>query len=264
MEKNSAEIGIIGGTGVYDPALLSDAKQVTVHTPFGATSSPLTLGTYRGRNVAFIARHGTGHAIPPHAVNSRANIWALKELGVRHILAPTAVGSLHEDYAPGDIAIIDQFIDRTHGRASTFYDNGKVCHISVADPFCPDLRKLLISTGKSLGYKIHEKGTMVCVNGPRFSTRAESFMFKSWGCHTINMTLVPECVLAREAEICYAAVAMITDYDCWKDHNVSIEEIVSTMKQNEEKVKKLLLETIAKIPAKRTCPCATALNGALI
>ena len=264
MEKNYAEIGIIGGTGVYDPKLLKDSKEITVDTPYGAPSSKIVIGTLGKKRVAFLNRHGPGHAIPPHMVNSRANIWALKQLGVTRILAPTAVGSLHEDYAPGDLAIVDQFIDRTHGRQSTFYDNGKVCHISVADPFCPELRNLLIATGKSLRYKVHEKGTMVCVNGPRFSTRAESFMFKSWGCHTINMTLVPECVLAREAEICYAAVAMITDYDCWKDHNVSIEEIVATMKQNEEKVKKILVESIQKMPAKRDCFCATALKGALI
>ncbi|MBU4246645.1 MAG: S-methyl-5'-thioadenosine phosphorylase [Nanoarchaeota archaeon] len=266
MQTNTdiAEIGIIGGTGVYDPALLKDTTEVYPDTPYGKPSSKIVIGTLAGKRVAFLNRHGPGHAIPPHLVNSRANISALKSLGVKHILAPTAVGSLQESYKPGDLVVVDQFIDRTHGRQSTFYDNGKVCHISVADPFCPDLRKLLIETGKSHGFAIHEKGTMVCVNGPRFSTRAESFLFKSWGCHTINMTLVPECVLAREAEICYAAIAMVTDYDCWKDHNVSIEEIVATMKQNEAKVKKMLVEAIAKIPNTRGCSCATALKGALI
>ncbi len=262
--ENSVEIGIIGGTGVYDPALLKDSREVYPDTPYGKPSSKIIVGTLAGKRVAFLNRHGPGHEIPPHLVNSRANIRALKSLGAGYIIAPTAVGSLQEGYKPGDLVVIDQFIDRTHGRQSTFYDNGKVCHISVADPFCPDLRKILIETGKSLGFALHEKGTIVCVNGPRFSTRAESFLFKSWGCHTINMTLVPECVLAREAEICYAAIAMVTDYDCWKDHNVSIEEIVATMKQNEAKVKKMLVEAIAKIPAERKCVCATALKGALI
>ena len=264
MQTISADIAIIGGTGVYDPALLKDAVEIYPDTPYGKPSAKIIVGTLGERKVAFLNRHGEGHSIPPHKVNSRANIHALKELGVTRILAPTAVGSLHEDYKPGDLVVIDQFIDRTHGRPSTFYEDGKVCHISVADPFCPDMRKLLIETGKSLGYEIHDKGTMVCVNGPRFSTRAESLLFKSWGCHTINMTLVPECVLAREKEICYASVAMVTDYDCWKEHNVTLDDVISTMKQNEEKVKKILVEAIQKIPAKRECSCGSALKGALI
>ncbi len=259
-----ADIAIIGGTGVYDSALLKDSVEVDTETPYGKPSAKIIIGTLGDKKVAFLNRHGEGHSIPPHMVNSRANIHALKELGVTRILAPTAVGSLHEDYKPGDLVVIDQFIDKTHSRPSTFYENGKVCHISIADPFCPDLRKLLIETGKSLEYNIHEKGTMVCINGPRFSTRAESFLFKSWGCHTINMTLVPECVLAREKEMCYASVAMVTDYDCWKEHNVTLDDVISTMKQNEEKVKKILVEAIQKIPAKRECGCGSALESALI
>ncbi|MFH1126895.1 MAG: S-methyl-5'-thioadenosine phosphorylase [archaeon] len=260
----NAEIGIIGGTGVYDPKLLKDKKEIEIDTPYGKPSDRIIIGTLRGKKVAFLNRHGPGHKIPPHMVNYRANIHALKELGVTRILSATAVGSLVEEYMPGDLVILDQFIDRTHGRASTYYDLGQVCHISVADPFCEDMQSHLIRIGKELDYPVHEKGTQVCVNGPRFSTRAESLMFKAWGAHTINMTLVPECVLAREKEICYASIAMVTDYDCWKDHNVSIEDIINTMKQNEQKVKNLLIKAIETIPKERTCACRDALKNALI
>ena len=260
----NAEIGIIGGTGIYDPKLLKDSEQVEINTPYGSPSDKIVVGTLGGHKIAFVNRHGPGHKIPPHLVNYRANIWALKKLGLTRILAATAVGSLVEEYKPGELVILDQFIDRTHGRKDTYYENGQVCHISVADPFCEDLRKQLIKTGKKLDYPLHEKGTQVCVNGPRFSTRAESLMFRQWGAHTINMTIVPECILAREREICYASVAMITDCDCWKDHNVSIEEIIATMKKNEDKVKTLLIKTIESMPKERTCSCKDALKSALI
>ena len=260
----NAEIGIIGGTGVYDPNLLKDTQEIKITTPYGAPSDTIVTGTLGQKKIAFINRHGPGHKIPPHMVNYRANIHALKQLGVKRILAPTAVGSLVEEYKPGDIVILDQFIDRTHARTSTFYEKGQVCHISVADPFCEHLRTLLTETAKKLNYPVHDKGTQVCINGPRFSTRAESLMFKNWGAHTINMTLVPECVLAREKEICYASIAMVTDYDCWKEHNVTIEEVINTMKQNEEKVKTLLTKTIESIPEERTCTCKDALKSALI
>lgn len=259
-----AEIGIIGGTGIYDPKLLKDTEEINMTTPYGNPSDSIITGTLGQKKIAFINRHGPGHKIPPHRVNYRANIHALKELGVTHILSATAVGSLIEEYKPGDLVILDQFIDRTHGRISTYYEKDQVCHISVADPFCEDLRNLLINTCKEQNYPFHKKGTQICVNGPRFSTRAESLMFKAWGAHTINMTLVPECVLAREKEMCYASVAMVTDYDCWKDHNVSIKDIIQTMNHNEEKVKNLLIKTIEKIPTKRECKCKFALKNALI
>ncbi len=260
----NAEIGIIGGTGVYNPNLLKDIQKIKITTPYGNPSDTIITGTLGKRKIAFLNRHGPGHKIPPHMVNYRANIHALKQLGVTRILAPTAVGSLVEEYKPGNIVILDQFIDKTHGRTSTYYEKGQVCHISVADPFCEHLRTHLIETARELNYCHHEKGTQVCINGPRFSTRAESQMFKSWGAHTINMTLVPECVLAREKEICYAPIAMVTDYDCWKEHNVTIEDIIKTMKQNEEKVKTLLIKTIESIPKERTCTCKNALKSALI
>lgn len=260
-----AQIGIIGGTGVYDPKLLESAEEIEAETKYGAASDKITVGTYQGKKVAFLPRHEKGHKIPPHMINYRANISALKELGVQRILAPQAVGSLQEKFKPGDLVVPDQFIDRTTARESTFYPGPKVCHISVADPFCNELRELLIKTGKSLKLKLHEKGTYICIQGPRFSTKTESNLFRSWKADVIGMTLIPECVLAREAEICYSPISMVTDYDVWKQgRNVSIEEILKTMKANEDKVKNLLKEIIPKIPEKRTCICKDALKGALV
>jgi len=258
------KIGIIGGTGVYDSALLENVEEKSVETKYGAPSDKITIGTLKGVRVAFLPRHGPNHALPPHKINYRANIHALKELGVERILAPQAVGSLKEEYKPGDLVFPDQFIDRTWGREMSFYSGQPVCHISVAEPFCADLRKVLSENAQSLGFPYQEKGTYVCIQGPRFSTKAESAMFRQWNADIIGMTLVPECVLAREAQICYSSIAMVTDYDVWKEHAVSIEEIVRVMKENEEKVKKLLGEVIPKISGERSCPCKNALEGALI
>lgn len=267
-QKQKAEIGIIGGTGVYDPGLFSDRREIKVHTPYGEPSDVITVGEYAGRKVAFIPRHGRGHRIPPHRINSRANIWALKQLGVDRIIAPSAVGSLQQHYRPGDIAIPDQFIDFTKGRSYTFYDGGQVCHVSVADPFCPELRELSVDmTKKRLGYPVHEKGTYVCIEGPRFSTRAESRFFRdSLKADIIGMTLVPECVLAREAEICYLSIATITDYDVWADQPVSSQEVIETLGRNVEKTKKLVSGLVPAIPPSRggRCSCASALEGALL
>ncbi len=260
-----AKIGIIGGTGIYDPGMLENIEEINIETIYGKPSGPITVGTFKGKKVAFLPRHGPKHTIPPHKINFRANIQALKELGVERILAPQAVGSLREEMKPGSIVFPDQFIDRTWGRTSTFYEKDKVCHISMADPFCPELRKILIESARELKQDIHEKGTYVCIQGPRFSTRAESNMFRQWGADIIGMTLVPEVVLAREAEICYASIAMITDYDCWKETAVTLDEVVKTMKENNEKVKELLKAVIPKIPdIRENCNCANALDGALI
>ncbi|TAL48104.1 S-methyl-5'-thioadenosine phosphorylase [archaeon] len=256
-----AEIGIIGGTGVYDPKLLENVQQVNIDTKFGSSSGPITLGEINGRKIAFINRHGQGHTIPPHKVNYRANIWALKELGVERILAPVAVGSLKEMYKPGDIVICDQFIDFTKKRDYTFFDEGKVYHVSTADPFCGELRRTLVDIGKSQRVPMHETGAYVCIEGPRFSTKAESMMFRNIA-DVIGMTLVPECVLAREAEICYAPIATVTDFDVWSDKPVSTDEIIQTMKGNLEKVRLLLSETIPKIPVERNCLCKDALKDA--
>lgn len=259
-----AEIGIIGGTGVYDPKLLKNIKEVKVKTLFGTPSDAITIGEMEGRQVAFLPRHGKKHTIRPTDVNSRANIAALKQLGVNCILASSTVGSLKEEYKPGDIVFIDQFIDRTTRREQSFFTEEKVCHISVAEPMCPELRQILIAAAKKEKVSFHDTGTYVCIEGPRFSTKAESRMFRTWGADVVGMTLVPECVLAREAEICYASIAMVTDYDVWKDHPVCVDDIVKTMKSNIENVKRIITETIANLPKERECECKTALKSALV
>jgi 5'-methylthioadenosine phosphorylase len=259
-----AEIGIIGGTGLYDPNLLKNIQEVEVNTPFGTPSDSFIIGDLSGRKVAFLARHGRKHTIRPTDVNSRANISAFKKLGVERILAVSTVGSLNEDYKPGELVFVDQFIDRTTRREQSFYTQDKVCHISVADPMCPEIRETLIQVAKKTKITAHQTGTYVCIEGPRFSTKAESRMFQIWGTHVVGMTLVPECVLAREAEICYASTAMVTDYDCWKDHPVSTEEILTTMRTNVEKVRKILIETIVALPQERGCNCKNALGNALV
>ncbi len=259
-----AEIGIIGGTGLYDPKLLKNAEELSLKTPYGEPSDRITIGELQDRTVAFLPRHGKNHTIRPTDVNSRANIHALKLLGVQHILASSTVGSLKEEYEPGNLVFVDQFIDRTTKREQSFYTEGKVCHISVAEPFCPNLRKTLVEVAKKAGIKAHSTGIYVCIEGPRFSTKAESRMFRTWGADVVGMTLVPECVLAREAEICYASMAMVTDYDVWKDHPVCVDDIIKTMKANVENVRLIVLEAIAKIPKERACECKNALKGALI
>ena len=263
-EERQAEIAVIGGTGVYDPGIIEDAREVKVYTPYGAPSDLITLGTYKGRRVAFIPRHGRGHQIPPHRINSRANIWALRGLGVKRIVASSAVGSLREDYAPGDFVITDQFIDRTRKRPDTFYEGGRLCHISAADPICPQLHGFFAGFARRLGLRVHPTGTYVCIEGPRFSTRAESRLFRQWGADIIGMTLYPECVLAREAEICYVSVAMVTDYDVWAEKPVSTQEIVGTMTRNAANFKRLIMEAISEIPRERTCSCGEALKLALL
>jgi 5'-methylthioadenosine phosphorylase len=262
--NRSAEVAVIGGTGVYDPEILEDVTEVKVYTPYGAPSDLITLGTYKRRRVAFIPRHGRGHQIPPHRINSRANIWALRELGVERIVASSAVGSLREDYAPGDFVITDQFIDRTRKRADTFYEGGQMCHISSADPVCPQLHGFFVDHADRLGLKFHPSGTYVCIEGPRFSTRAESRLFRQWGADVIGMTLYPECVLAREAEICYVSVAMVTDYDVWAEKPVSTQEILETMNRNSANFKRLIMEALPEIPRERTCSCGEALKYALL
>ncbi|MHA1311136.1 MAG: S-methyl-5'-thioadenosine phosphorylase [Candidatus Helarchaeota archaeon] len=286
-KDETAEIGIIGGTGVYDPELLEDAIDLKVYTPYGRTSDLITVGIFKGKKVAFIPRHGRGHKIPPHKVPNRANLWALKELGVTRVIGPGAVGSLRLGFDTGDFVITDQFIDRTKKRLDTFYEGGQVCHIDVAAPFCPELREICYNEAKALGIKVHNSGTYVCIEGPRFSTRAESKMFRQWGGDIIGMTVYPEVALARELELCYVSIATITDYDVWagicekcgvveyadkcpncggdvKRYSVSIEEILAVMEKNAENLKKLLERVIPKIPTERTCPCKDLLKTALL
>lgn len=259
-----AEIGIIGGSGVYDISMLSDAEEIKVYTPFGDTSDRVTLGDFKGRKLAFIPRHGKGHRIPPHRINYRANIWALKELGVSRIIAASAVGSLQPEIEPGQIVFPNQFIDMTKKRESTFYDGGQVAHVSLADPFCPEMSEVAHAQCRALSVAFHGRGTYVCVEGPRFSTRAESALFKAWGAHVIGMTLVPEVNLAREKGMCYMTVAMVTDYDVWADRPVSAQEVVETLQHNVEKVQRLLSALIPALPKARGCRCSEALKDSIV
>jgi len=245
------KIGIIGGSGLDDPKIMQNPEEKEVDTPYGKPTSNLTIGKISGTDVAILARHGKGHTITPTHVNYRANIWALKQEGATHILATTACGSLRKDIGRGDLVIIDQFIDFTKHRAATFHEDFKdgIKHTPIAEPFDRHIRNLLIAAGKDIGFKMHEKGTVITIEGPRFSTKAESKMFRSWGADLINMSIASETVLAAEAGIPYAVVAMATDYDCLFDDvpPVTWEDILHVFKQNSENVKKLLLEVIPKI-----------------
>jgi 5'-methylthioadenosine phosphorylase len=256
----NAEIAIIGGTGSFNTRLLEGAKEVKVSTPYGAPSDSITVGTFRGRKLAILPRHGKAHNIPPHRINFRANIQGLKQLGVSRIFALAAVGSLKEDYKAGEVVIPDQFIDWGK-QAHTFFDEGKFYHVSMADPFCPELNKLLVSTAKSLKIPVHEKGTYVRIEGPQFSTRAASRMYRHFG-DIIGMTCIPEAILAREKEICLSVIATVTDYDVWADKPVSYEEIKAVMKMNLENTEKILENVIQKIPTERKCMCKDSLKGA--
>lgn len=260
FSKSEVKIAIIGGSGLEDPKFFKKIKEVDIKTPFGQPSSPLRLGEFFGTKIAFLSRHGKGHAIPPHKVNSRANIWAFKKIGIERIIGISAVGSLQQNFKPGDIVVCDQFIDFTKKRDYTFYDRETI-HVSLADPFCPDLRGLFFKEAEKLGITAHQKGTYWCIEGPRFSTRAESKFFKNFA-DIIGMTLCPEVALARELEMCYLTLAMVTDYDVWQERPVSMEEIKKTMGNNIEKIKKLLETAVPKIKEKRNCSCSESLKSA--
>jgi 5'-methylthioadenosine phosphorylase len=253
------KVGIIGGSGMDNPCLMKNKKEKKVKTPYGNPSSPLTVGKINGVDVAILARHGKDHSIYPTGVNFRANIYALRKEGCTHILATTAVGSLREKIKPGDLVFVDQFIDHTKHRALTFHDE-KVIHTPMAEPFCKELRALLVKSARELKLRHHPKGTVITIEGPRFSTKAESHMFRSWGADVINMSTVPEVILAREAGICYQTIAMSTDYDCWKEGEepVTWEMIMAIMNKNSENVKKLLLKTITKIKYKHCETCKSS------
>lgn len=258
-----AEIGIFGGTGIYDSGLLKESKEITIDTPFGKTSDSITVGIFKGRKVAFMPRHGKKHAIPPHLINFRANIWAFKEMSVKRIIAPSAVGSLQERLKPGDLVLPSQFIDFTKSRKTSFFEGEKVVHISVADPFCPELQSAVTKTTDNLHLKIHKDCTYVCIEGPRFSTRAESKFYKNViGADIIGMTLVPECQLAREAQICYVSISTVTDYDVWAEKPVTAKEVIETLSKNVETTKKILTSLPDFIPEQRKCSCEKALTEA--
>lgn len=253
-------IGIIGGTGVYDPELLENAKKIRVSTPYGATSDLITTGFLKGKKIAFIPRHGSNHTIPPHRVNVRANIFALKELGVERIISTCATGSLQEKYKPGEIVVVDQFIDFGKN-IETFYDEGRFYHIGMAEPFCPELRDTIINAAKKFGISHHEKGTYLRISGPQFSTIAASNMYRKFA-DIIGMTGVSEAILSREKEICFATIATITDYDVWIGKPTDFEEMKIVMARNIQNTKRILEEAISKIPEKRACPCKDSLKGA--
>ncbi|XP_026880176.2 S-methyl-5'-thioadenosine phosphorylase [Electrophorus electricus] len=245
------KIGIIGGSGLDDPDILQDRTERSVDTPYGKPSDVLIFGKINNVSCVLLARHGRQHTIMPSNVNYRANIWALKHEGCTHVLVTTACGSLREDIQPGDIVLLDQFIDRTTKRAQTFYDGSYsdapgVCHIPMAEPFCTRTREVLSEVASNLGLRCHPQGVMLTIEGPRFSSRAESLMFRQWGADVINMTTVPEVVLAKEVGLCYAAIGMATDYDCWKEHeeSVCVDNVLKTMKENASKAKNILLTAI--------------------
>jgi 5'-methylthioadenosine phosphorylase len=261
---STAEVGVFGGSGFY--SFLDDVEEVEVDTPYGAPSAPLMVGDVEGRRVAFLARHGLKHQHPPHDVPYRANVWAMKELGVERIVGPCAAGSLQPQVRPGHFVICDQLVERTWGRGDTFYDGPDTTHIGFADPYCPTMREVAIARGRDLGIDLHDRGTVVVVQGPRFSTKAESDFFRRQGWEVINMTQYPESVLARELEMCYLNVSLITDYDVGVEGEevepVSHERVIQVFNENMAKLRDLLFRVIPALPVERTCPCATALEGA--
>jgi 5'-methylthioadenosine phosphorylase len=261
-----ADIGIIGGTGLYQMDGFTDVREVAVVTPFGPPSDSLFVGSLDGRRVAFLPRHGRGHRILPHELNFRANVFAMKKLGVEWILSVSAVGSLKEAYAPLHVVVPDQFIDRTRQRKSTFFGNGLVAHVAFAHPFCRNLSAVMAQACTEAGATHHVGGTYVCMEGPQFSTLAESKLYRSWGADLIGMTNLQEAKLAREAEICYSTLAMVTDYDCWHpDHDaVTADQIMRVLGRNAETARKVLRAAVRRLPIPRGCECATALKYALI
>jgi 5'-methylthioadenosine phosphorylase len=262
----NVEIGIIGGSGLYDMAGLTDREEVTLTTPFGDPSGPYVVATLQGRRVAFLARHGAGHRLSPSELNFRANIYGMKMLGVGSILSASAVGSLREEYKPLDIVIPDQFFDRTKGRVSTFFGGGLVAHVAFAHPICHTLAGVVGQAATSVGASVHEGGTYVCMEGPQFSTLAESKLYRAWGMDIIGMTNLQEAKLAREAEICYVTIALVTDYDCWHpDHDsVTVEMIIANLTENAQTAQKIIAEAVTKVPKARTCACTSALSTAIL
>lgn len=261
-----AEIGIIGGSGLYAMPGLTAVREERVETPFGEPSDAFVLGELEGRKVAFLARHGRGHRLLPSELNFRANIYAMKKLGVERIISVSAVGSLKEEHKPTDFVIPDQFIDRTHHRVSTFFGDGLVAHVAFGDPVCATVGKAVESACACEGVVGKRGGTYVCMEGPQFSTRAESNLYRSWGADVIGMTNLQEAKLAREAEICYATVAMVTDYDCWHEghDDVTVDQIVAVLHQNAANAAKVVKAAVAAMPRERTCECASALQFAIL
>ncbi|HJN43646.1 MAG: S-methyl-5'-thioadenosine phosphorylase [Acidobacteria bacterium] len=264
--QTNIRIGVIGGSGLYEMAALTDREEVSVPTPFGDPSSPYVVGMLNDRRVAFLARHGEGHRLMPSELNFRANIFGFKTLGVEWILSASAVGSLKEEYRPLDIVLPDQFLDRTRGRTSSFFGGGIVAHVGFAHPFCSVLSRIALDAATAAGARVHRGGTYVCMEGPQFSTLAESRLYRSWGMDVIGMTNLQEAKLAREAEICYTTLALVTDYDCWhEDHdNVTVDMIIATLMKNAVMAQQVVAGAVTGLPVDRGCECATALGSAII
>ncbi|NVM16271.1 MAG: MTAP family purine nucleoside phosphorylase [Candidatus Lokiarchaeota archaeon] len=284
-KETTTDVAIIGGTG--SDFSLDNVEEIKVYTPFGSTSAVITIGDFKGKKVAYIPRHGVDHSIPPHRINFRANIWALKKLGAKFIISPSAVGSLKKSHSKGKFILVDQYIDRTKKRAESFYEGGQICHIGQADPYCEYLNGLFFETGKELNLDIQNRGVYICIEGPRFSTRAESKMFRQWGGDVVGMTNYPEVVLSAEKGICYCCIGMVTDLDVWAGEcskcgivefaqkcekcggiinslSVNVPEVLETMVKNAENLRKLLEVTIQKIDIERDCSCHHSLKNALL
>ena len=257
-------IGIIGGSGLYQMEGLTVTEERSVETPFGKPSDTVFLGNLDGHSVAFLPRHGRGHRILPHEINFRANIFSLKSLGVSQIISVSAVGSMKETIHPGHLVMVDQFVDRTKNRVDTFFGNGIAAHVSFADPICARLQKNLVAAAKATGVVAHDGGTYVCIEGPMFSSRAESHLYRQWGVDVVGMTNYQEAKLAREAEICYATIALSTDYDCWHEEPVDVAMVIKTMKENVAKAGRTIRTTIATLTDSPACPCHHALKGAIM
>ena len=262
----AAAIGVIGGSGLYQMPQLAGVREMGIKTPFGKTSDPLIRGRLGGVDLIFLPRHGKGHRWLPTEINFRANIFALKKLGVERIISVSAVGSLREEIAPGHLVVPDQFIDRTTQRPSTFFGRGVVAHVSLANPFCSDLSKVLVTAARQEGAEVHSGGTYVCMEGPQFSTRAESHLYRAWGAHVVGMTNLQEAKLAREAEICFGTLALATDYDCWNDQagDVEIEHVLTVLKQNVALAQRTIARASAELSEPRSCGCISALKDAII
>jgi 5'-methylthioadenosine phosphorylase len=260
MEK--IRIGVIGGTGVYDIEGLSDVKELVIDTPFGKPSDKILIGKYEGKYIAFLPRHGKGHKLLPTELPQKANVWALKSLGVEYVISFTAVGSLKEELVPKHFVLPNQIIDKTFKRDNTFFGNGLVVHTAFAEPYCEELRNIILKASKNVECTLHNNGIYVCMEGPLFSTRAESNLHRSWGASVIGMTAIPEAKLVREAEMCYASVCMVTDYDCWREEEeaVTSDAVIATLKENSATAKMLLKEVLNNFPeTERTCECSKAL-----
>ncbi len=265
MEQKTT-LGVIGGTGLYEMEGLSGVREVEMETPYGAPSGPFVVGSLDGVELIFLPRHGKGHRYLPSEVNNRANIFGMKKMGVERILSVSAVGSLKEEIEPGHMVLPDQFIDRTYRRPSTFFGDGIVAHVQFADPFCNEMRGMVAEAAANEDIRVHGQGTYVCMEGPQFSTRAESALHRSWGADVIGMTNLQEAKLAREAEICFTTIAMATDYDCWNEAagDVDIEEVIAVLQRNADVAKRIIRGTLARLSPVRTCPCATALSVAIV